>query len=135
GHRCKQVCHPGPCEEKCVQKVKVRCPCKRLKKEFPCAKLHSNQCSVECDPTCRELQQRASQLKEDEEKAAKEEEERKLQAECEAFEKRQKGRRRERRGRRGEVEEEERGSWARYRLLVLLPLCGAVTAAALYYLM
>uniref|UniRef100_A0A8C2ZVF3 Nuclear transcription factor, X-box binding-like 1 n=1 Tax=Cyclopterus lumpus TaxID=8103 RepID=A0A8C2ZVF3_CYCLU len=33
GHRCKQVCHPGVCEEKCQQKVKLRCPCKRIKKE------------------------------------------------------------------------------------------------------
>ncbi|XP_045920034.1 low affinity immunoglobulin gamma Fc region receptor III-like [Micropterus dolomieu] len=32
GHRCKQVCHPGVCEEKCQQKVKLRCPCKRIKK-------------------------------------------------------------------------------------------------------
>ena len=32
GHRCKQVCHPGVCEEKCQQRVKLRCPCKRIKK-------------------------------------------------------------------------------------------------------
>ncbi|XP_056432252.1 NF-X1-type zinc finger protein NFXL1-like [Gadus chalcogrammus] len=133
GHRCKQVCHPGQCEEICQQKVKVRCPCKRIKKEFPCAKLQEDQSLVECDSTCKQHLQKASQLKEEEEKAAKEEEQKKLQAECEAFEKRQKGRRRERR-RKGEVEE-ERESWAKYKLFLLLPVCGVALAAAVYYLM
>lgn len=35
GHRCKQVCHPGVCEETCQQKVKLRCPCKRIRKVKP----------------------------------------------------------------------------------------------------
>ncbi|KAF7248186.1 NF-X1-type zinc finger protein NFXL1 [Varanus komodoensis] len=33
GHRCKELCHSGDCPQNCNQKVKVRCPCKRLKKQ------------------------------------------------------------------------------------------------------
>ncbi|XP_070785533.1 NF-X1-type zinc finger protein NFXL1 [Enoplosus armatus] len=137
GHRCKQVCHPGVCEEKCQQKVKLRCPCKRIKKEFPCAQ--SAQCVVQCDNACRDQQRKVSQLKEAEQKAAQEEEQKKLQEELEAFEKRQQrgGRRSKKRGRREEVDDEgERARrWRRCAAFVLVPLGGAVLSAAAYYLL
>uniref|UniRef100_A0A669AZ31 Nuclear transcription factor, X-box binding-like 1 n=1 Tax=Oreochromis niloticus TaxID=8128 RepID=A0A669AZ31_ORENI len=60
GHRCKQVCHPGVCEETCQQKVKLRCPCKRIKKEVLCSL--SAQFAVECDDICREQQKKVSQV-------------------------------------------------------------------------
>ncbi|KAK1890326.1 NF-X1-type zinc finger protein NFXL1 [Dissostichus eleginoides] len=44
----KEVCHPGVCEEKCQQKVKVRCPCKRIKK---------------CDDACKDQKKKVSQVK------------------------------------------------------------------------
>ncbi|RVE60906.1 hypothetical protein OJAV_G00186070 [Oryzias javanicus] len=100
GHRCKQVCHPGECEEKCHQKVKLRCSCRRIKKEVPCSL--SSQSSLQCDDVCREQRQRVSQLKEAELRAAEEEEQRRLQEELEAFEKRQQRGRRNKRGGGGE---------------------------------
>lgn len=127
GHRCRGQCHSGECEEKCSQKVKLRCPCKRIKKEFPCSRAQESQ--VECDDTCRALMKKTNELKEAEERAALEEELRKQQEELEAFEKRQKGRRKKVR-RRGEVEEEGPG-WKR---LLPLPVCGLLLAAAAYYL-
>ncbi|OXB83816.1 UNVERIFIED_CONTAM: hypothetical protein H355_003028 [Colinus virginianus] len=77
GHRCKEICHSGCCPLNCSQKVKLKCPCKRLKK-----------------------------VKEAEAKAAIEEEKRRQQAELEAFENRLKGRRKNKR-RRDEVEIEQ----------------------------
>ncbi|XP_056156091.1 NF-X1-type zinc finger protein NFXL1 isoform X1 [Lampris incognitus] len=134
GHRCKELCHPGRCEERCQQRVKVRCPCKRIRKEFVCSRARQDQCLVECDETCRDQQKRADQVKEAEERAAQEEEQRKLQAELEAFEKRQRGRRGKKRGRREEVEEEG-GRWERYRTWLLVSLCGALLASTAYYLL
>ncbi|XP_071370685.1 NF-X1-type zinc finger protein NFXL1, partial [Centroberyx affinis] len=137
GHRCKEVCHPGVCEEKCQQRVKVRCPCKRIKKEFPCSRSREQQC-VQCDNACRDQQKKASQLKEAEERAAQEEEQKKLQEELEAFEKRQRGgRRSKKRGRREELEGERGrgGWWRRCGGFVLVPLGGALLAAATYYLL
>ncbi|XP_039677850.1 NF-X1-type zinc finger protein NFXL1-like [Perca fluviatilis] len=138
GHRCKQVCHPGVCEEKCQQKVKLRCPCKRIKKEFPCSL--SAQCVVQCDDACRDQQRKVSQVKEAEQRAAQEEEQKKLQEELEAFEKRQQrgGRRSKKRGRREEVEEEGGRMarwWRRCGAFVLVPLGGALLSAAAYYLL
>uniref|UniRef100_A0A3P8P1S0 RING-type domain-containing protein n=1 Tax=Astatotilapia calliptera TaxID=8154 RepID=A0A3P8P1S0_ASTCA len=61
GHRCKQVCHPGVCEETCQQKVKLRCPCKRIKKVKPKVAL-CTVFAVECDDICREQQKKVSQV-------------------------------------------------------------------------
>ncbi|KAL0970526.1 hypothetical protein UPYG_G00243260 [Umbra pygmaea] len=133
GHRCKDLCHPGRCEEKCSHKVKLRCPCKRIKKELPCSNAREDQLQVECDEACVALRKKAYQEKQAEEKAALEEEARKQQAELEAFEKRQKGRRKKR-GRRGEEDQEEPGVWRRFRLVLIVPLCGALLAAAAFYL-
>ncbi|XP_037614854.1 NF-X1-type zinc finger protein NFXL1 [Sebastes umbrosus] len=138
GHRCKQVCHPGVCAEKCQQKVKLRCPCRRIKKEFPCSP--SDQCVVQCDDSCRDQQRKVSQVKEAEQKAAQEEEQKKLQEELEAFEKRQQrgGRRSKKRGRREEVDDEGGRVarwWRRCAAFVLVPLGGALLAAAAYHLL
>ncbi|KAM6949219.1 NF-X1-type zinc finger protein NFXL1 [Aplochiton taeniatus] len=134
GHRCKELCHPGACVENCNQRVKVKCPCKRIKKEFPCVKTRQEQTQVLCDEACRAQQRSANELKEAEEKAVQEEELRKQQAELEAFEKRQKGRRSKKRGRRGEEEEEER-SWLTSRNMMMMSLCGVLLALGVYYLL
>ncbi|XP_008298555.1 NF-X1-type zinc finger protein NFXL1 [Stegastes partitus] len=137
GHRCKQVCHPGECEDRCQQKVKLRCPCRRIKKELLCCV--SAQCVVQCDDTCRDQQRRVSQLKEAEQQAAQQEEQKKLQEELEAFEKRQQrgGRRGKKRGRRGEADGEQGsgGRWGRSLALILIPLGGALLSAAAFYLL
>uniref|UniRef100_A0A673BKI4 Nuclear transcription factor, X-box binding-like 1 n=1 Tax=Sphaeramia orbicularis TaxID=375764 RepID=A0A673BKI4_9TELE len=119
GHRCKQVCHPGVCSEKCQQKVKIRCPCKRMKKELPCCV--SAQCSLQCDDTCREQQRRVSQ------------------EELEAFEKRQQrgGRRLKRRGRKEEPDEGRSQTtwWRRSLLYIVVSVGGAMLSVATYYLL
>uniref|UniRef100_A0A1A7ZVU2 Nuclear transcription factor, X-box binding-like 1 n=2 Tax=Nothobranchius TaxID=28779 RepID=A0A1A7ZVU2_NOTFU len=131
GHRCKQACHPGVCEEKCQQKVKVRCSCRRIKKEVLCSQ--SAQCDVQCDDICRDQQRKVSQLKEAEQRAAEEEEQRKLQEELEAFEKRQqRGGRRNKRRRRDEVDD-ERGGMGRCASFILVAVGGVLLSAAAYY--
>lgn len=135
GHRCKQVCHPGECELGCQQKVKLRCSCRRIKKEVMC--LQSHQTVVQCDDVCRDQQRKVIQLKEEEQRACQEEEQRKLQEELEAFEKRQQrggGRRSKRRARREEGAEQSSGAWWWSFTLILIPVGGVLMAAAAYYL-
>uniref|UniRef100_A0A8C6SFY5 Nuclear transcription factor, X-box binding-like 1 n=1 Tax=Neogobius melanostomus TaxID=47308 RepID=A0A8C6SFY5_9GOBI len=109
GHRCRLLCHPGPCESKCVHKVKLRCPCRRIKKEVQCHL--SPQSQLQCDDACRDQQRKVSQVKEAELKAAQEEELRKQQEELEAFERRLKGAgRRNKRRRKGEESGHEGGA-------------------------
>ncbi|XP_051914519.1 NF-X1-type zinc finger protein NFXL1, partial [Hippocampus zosterae] len=134
GHRCKQVCHPGACGLECHQKVKLRCPCRRIKKELACAL--SSSCVVECDHNCIEQQRKVSQLKEAEQKAAEEEEQRRQQEELEAFTKRRGGRRAKKRGRRDEDDEEDGGWIGRWqRCAVLVSLGGAALSLAAYFLL
>lgn len=132
GHRCKDVCHAGDCEQTCSHRVKLRCPCKRIKKEVPCCKAGDEQSGVVCDDACRDVMRKANELKEADERAAQEEEQRKQQVELEAFEQRQRGRRKKGR-RRGEVEEEKEG-WRRGSSLVSGAVCVLILAVAAYYL-
>ncbi|KAL2079385.1 hypothetical protein ACEWY4_025129 [Coilia grayii] len=132
GHRCKELCHPGDCADSCSQRVKVKCPCKRIKKEFPCSQAQQPNL-VLCDHVCTSILKKAAEMKEAEEQAALEEERKKQQAELEAFEKRQKGRRKK--TRRNMEEEPEEGVWARYRKYLLVPVCGVLLAAATFYLL
>uniref|UniRef100_A0A8C1R2L8 Nuclear transcription factor, X-box binding-like 1 n=1 Tax=Cyprinus carpio TaxID=7962 RepID=A0A8C1R2L8_CYPCA len=133
GHRCKLLCHPGECDQSCSQRVKVKCPCKRIKKEFPCSRVRSENDLVVCDETCRELQKKHAEACAAEERAALEGEMRKQQAELEAFEKRQKGRRKKNR-KVTEMETEE-GVWHRYKLHLLLAICGILLAVAAFCLL
>ena len=54
GHQCTAICHPGPCPspEKCSERVKVRCACRRKKREFVCNDVRSGYAKVDCDDTC-----------------------------------------------------------------------------------
>ncbi|KAH0520241.1 NF-X1-type zinc finger protein NFXL1 [Microtus ochrogaster] len=131
GHRCKEMCHPGECPFNCNQKVKLRCPCKRIKRELPCNKIRESQVSVECDATCKEMKRKASEIKEAEANAALEEEKRRQQAELEAFENRLKGRRKKNR-RRDEVAE-ELSLWQKYKSY-LFPVFGLLGAVLVWYI-
>uniref|UniRef100_A0A8C5V168 Nuclear transcription factor, X-box binding like 1 n=1 Tax=Microcebus murinus TaxID=30608 RepID=A0A8C5V168_MICMU len=113
GHRCKEMCHPGECPFNCNQKVKLRCPCKRIKKELQCNKVRENQVSVECDTTCKEMKRKASE------------------AELEAFENRLKGRRKKNR-KRDEVAV-ELSLWQKYKYH-LLSVCGVSVAVFAWYI-
>lgn len=131
GHRCKEMCHPGECPFNCNQKVKLRCPCKRIKKELQCNKVRENQISIECDTTCKEMKRKASEIKEAEAKAALEEEKRRQQAELEAFENRLKGRRKKNR-KRDEVAI-ELTLWQKYKYY-LLPAGAVVVLVFAWYI-
>uniref|UniRef100_A0A4W3I8K5 Nuclear transcription factor, X-box binding like 1 n=1 Tax=Callorhinchus milii TaxID=7868 RepID=A0A4W3I8K5_CALMI len=58
GHRCKAICHSGDCATNCKQRVKLKCPCKRIKRKLKCVyaeisykkiKLHFKKlCQFEC---------------------------------------------------------------------------------------
>ncbi|XP_023697570.2 NF-X1-type zinc finger protein NFXL1 isoform X1 [Paramormyrops kingsleyae] len=133
GHRCQDVCHAGRCRETCSQKVKVKCPCKRIRKEFPCPKVCDGQAAVGCDELCKTLQKKASELKEAKEKAAIEEERKQQQAELEAFEKRLKGRRK--RNRRNTDVETEEAVWHKYKKYMMVPVCGVLLALAAFYIL
>nr|XP_060634470.1 NF-X1-type zinc finger protein NFXL1 [Anolis sagrei ordinatus] len=131
GHRCKEICHPSDCPQNCNQKVKVRCPCKRLKKEMLCSKLQEGQVSLECDAVCQEVKQKASEMKEAETRAAIEEEKRRQQAELEAFENRLKGRRKNKR-KKDEVEV-EKSVWQKYKNMIVLPIFGAAVVMVAWF--
>uniref|UniRef100_A0A8K9UTS7 Nuclear transcription factor, X-box binding-like 1 n=1 Tax=Oncorhynchus mykiss TaxID=8022 RepID=A0A8K9UTS7_ONCMY len=112
GHHCKDLCHPGHCEDKCSHRVKLKCPCKRIKKVcFYLNRVYSTSDDVIIMCTQHQMMK-------------------KQQAELEAFENRQKGRRKKR-GKRGE--EEAEGGWRRYRV-VMVSLGGVLLAAVAFYL-
>lgn len=132
GHRCKEICHPGDCSGNCNQKVKLRCPCKRIKKELLCNKVREGQAALDCDQVCKEMKRNASEMKAAEEKAALEEEKRRQQAELEAFENRMRGRRKKNR-RKDEIEVEP-SIWQKSRNYILVPLCVVAFAMATFYI-
>ncbi|XP_034267249.1 NF-X1-type zinc finger protein NFXL1 [Pantherophis guttatus] len=132
GHRCKEICHIGECSQNCNQKVKIRCPCKRLKKELLCSEVHEGQCFLECDAVCKEMKRKASEIKEAEARAAIEEEKRRQQAELEAFENRLKGRRKNKR-KKDEIEVEQ-PLWQKYKNMILLPVGGIIVLMVAWFL-
>ncbi|CAI5783838.1 NF-X1-type zinc finger protein NFXL1 [Podarcis lilfordi] len=132
GHRCKEICHSSDCPQNCNQKVKVRCPCKRLKKELLCSKVRGDLVTLECDTVCKEMKRKASEIKEAEARAALEEEKRRQQAELEAFENRLKGRRKNKR-KKDEVEV-ELSAWQKYKNMIVLPVCGAAVVMLAWFI-
>uniref|UniRef100_A0A8C4QJ29 Nuclear transcription factor, X-box binding-like 1 n=2 Tax=Eptatretus burgeri TaxID=7764 RepID=A0A8C4QJ29_EPTBU len=76
GHRCKATCHAGPCPdpETCLHRVKIRCSCRRLKKEAACWRVQQGLVLLDCDSECRDISNKA-------EKQRKLEEQDRLEAE------------------------------------------------------
>uniref|UniRef100_A0A4W5L6V8 CXC domain-containing protein n=1 Tax=Hucho hucho TaxID=62062 RepID=A0A4W5L6V8_9TELE len=62
GHHCKDLCHPGHCEDKCSHRVKLKCPCKRIKKELLCYNARDDQAQVECNEACKALRRKANEV-------------------------------------------------------------------------
>ncbi|KAI5730688.1 hypothetical protein M8J76_016428 [Diaphorina citri] len=87
GHTCTSRCHPGPCPlpPRCEEKVKVKCPCKRVNREVACSDLVSGEARVECNAGCDKKKEQARKLKEEEEERRKLEAEQKAQQELELF--------------------------------------------------
>ncbi|KAF4517853.1 hypothetical protein B566_EDAN011778 [Ephemera danica] len=128
GHRCREVCHSGECPDPqlCQRKVKVTCPCKRLRKEFTCEAVRSNKAEVSCDDVCRAKQREDKLLREQQEQQHRQELERKEQEELEKFEKWQQGKKKHRERRRRFSDTNEPTLWQKYG-----KICIAVVALAL----
>ncbi|XP_069487810.1 NF-X1-type zinc finger protein NFXL1 [Ambystoma mexicanum] len=133
GHRCREICHPGDCSENCNHKVKLRCPCRRIKKELLCSKVREGQVTLECDQVCKEMKKKASEVKAAEEKAALEEEKLRQQAELEAFENRLRGRRKKNK-RRDDIEVEP-SAWQKYKKYIMVPVCVVSLSVLTFYIL
>ncbi|KAJ4431885.1 hypothetical protein ANN_20491 [Periplaneta americana] len=129
GHRCRATCHPGDCPDpdKCRKKVKLTCPCRRLKKEFPCDIVRANQTIVECDDVCKQKKEEEFMIKEQERLKKQLEEERRNQEEVEKFQKKFQARKKHRERRQHE-EQETRSFLARY-WMVFVGLSGIILAS------
>ena len=59
GHQCTLICHPGACPtpERCVEKIRVRCPCKRRRSDFLCNEAFLGEAKIECDEVCEEIKE------------------------------------------------------------------------------
>ncbi|KAI4470848.1 nuclear transcription factor x-box binding 1 nfx1 [Holotrichia oblita] len=76
GHRCRSNCHSGPCvsKEGCKKKVKIACPCKRIKKEFSCEIARQGLAVVNCDEICeqkKDEEEKSRQIKFEQKKKKK----------------------------------------------------------------
>ncbi|KAF7248187.1 NF-X1-type zinc finger protein NFXL1 [Varanus komodoensis] len=100
--------------------------------ELLCSKVQEGQVSLECDTICKEMKQKASEMKEAAARAATEEEKRRQQAELEAFENRLKGRRKNKR-KKDEVEVEQ-SLWQKYKNMIVLPVCGAAVVMVAWFI-
>ncbi|CAG4939791.1 unnamed protein product [Colias eurytheme] len=88
GHKCKSICHKGPCgvNQVCTKKTKVYCSCGNLKKEAPCNLVRNSEVSIACDDTCQAKKLAALAEKEKEEKRQKELEEERNRRELAEYE-------------------------------------------------
>ncbi|KAK3884596.1 hypothetical protein Pcinc_011152 [Petrolisthes cinctipes] len=140
GHRCPLDCHSGKCggTGPCQKKVVLKCPCKRLKKDYPCHLQNSGETTVQCDNVCRDKLEHLKKIKEEEERKKLEEEEERNRREVEEFEKMMEGRKGRRRKRRNldEVEEDKRGLLHRYWMVgvVVMAVLSVVAAWAAGYM-
>ncbi len=61
GHRCLRTCHSGPCSpaEECKKKIKMTCPCKRIKQDDRCynVTLKNLERNVSCDKECQKIKE------------------------------------------------------------------------------
>jgi len=130
GHKCRVNCHPGDCPDAgvCRKKVKVTCPCGRIKQEETC---HKNQLGyrVQCDSVCLEEENRKKIEKILEQERKEAEKNRLQQEELEKFEKKLLGKKKVR-DRKRLHSEEEVGIMVRYRLVA-----GAFAVAFLGFLL
>nr|CAD7576615.1 unnamed protein product [Timema californicum] len=70
-HRCRATCHPGDCPnpELCHKKVRIHCPCRRLRKEFPCDAVRAGQATLDCDIVCKQKKEEETKRRRGRDKA------------------------------------------------------------------
>lgn len=127
GHRCRANCHSGPCPnpEACKKKVKVTCPCKRIKKEIQCEIMRKNLGEVKCDEVCAQKMEEERKKNQVLEEQRKKEEELKNKKELEKYEKmfQQKKKNKERKVRNYD---DERSFFDKYRVIIICVLVAVV---------
>lgn len=120
GHRCKAICHSGPCPnpEQCKKKVKIFCACKRIKKEISCESVRNNTVAIECDEVCKLNQEQVKKVREIELEAKRKEEELRNAKELEEYQKKFQGRKKYKEKRRHD-ETEEKSFLKKYWMFIL----------------
>ncbi|XP_075230227.1 NF-X1-type zinc finger protein NFXL1 [Lycorma delicatula] len=98
GHRCTSTCHTNDCPnpEGCRQKVKLTCPCHRIKKDFRCNVVRAGEAVIKCDEICKAKAEEERQKKILLQKQQQELEEQKNKEEFEKFQKKFQGRKKHR---------------------------------------
>ncbi|CAG9792862.1 unnamed protein product [Diatraea saccharalis] len=88
GHRCRNICHSGLCQENqvCNKKTKVHCPCGNLRKEAPCNLVRNGEVEMICNDVCEAKKVAAKLEKEKELQRLKEMEEEKNRKELAEYE-------------------------------------------------
>ncbi|XP_026478578.1 NF-X1-type zinc finger protein NFXL1-like [Ctenocephalides felis] len=133
GHRCQNNCHSGECQgaDKCHKKVKLYCPCKRIKREFTCDKVRMKIAQVDCDDTCQEKKQNEEKLLHEQEVQRKLLEEMKNKTEVELFEKKFSGKRKYRQKAIYADEDSANSNWLKL-MAISFAIISGVIAAILY---
>uniref|UniRef100_A0A1B6MK23 PHD-type domain-containing protein n=1 Tax=Graphocephala atropunctata TaxID=36148 RepID=A0A1B6MK23_9HEMI len=128
GHRCSHNCHPGLCPDAdlCRRKVKVTCPCRRIKKDVQCVTVRAQQAVLQCDSVCKEKEEQEMQKRQQEVEEKKRQEEIRNKEELEKFQKKMAGRKKHRE-RRFHDDIKEKSFLSRY-WLPLTASCLAVVA-------
>lgn len=122
GHTCVSTCHPGPCPlpPRCEEKLKVKCPCKRVVREVACSDLASGKERVECNAGCDKKKEAARKLKEEEEERLRREEELKAQQELELYQRKFQGNRTKRPREHKTNQPRQKPLWETYRTQILV---------------
>ncbi|CAH1802686.1 unnamed protein product, partial [Owenia fusiformis] len=135
GHQCTAICHPGSCPgaETCTKKMTVKCPCKFIKKEFPCHEVIKKKIVLQCDEVCKMTREKQRQSKDDKDKQKQEEDLKRQQEELEEFERKLK--KPKRKPRKQRVVEEEPSFIQRFwkvGLSILVLLVAIITYLIIY---
>ncbi|KAI0218656.1 hypothetical protein LSAT2_029676 [Lamellibrachia satsuma] len=135
GHQCKSTCHPNGCPnlDRCTEKVKVRCQCRRRKQDFLCNEVQAGYAKVECDETCQRQREKTKKDKEESDKQHKLQEEQRQKEEYEEFERKIHGRKRK--ARKPKQETNEPRFLQRYGKFIIAPLLILLFALFVYFLL
>ncbi|XP_049812218.1 NF-X1-type zinc finger protein NFXL1 [Schistocerca nitens] len=130
GHRCQADCHPGDCPDSslCRKKVKISCPCRRIKRDFACDLVRNGQAKVECDEVCLKKKEEEAKARELEELQKQKEEDRKNQEELERFQKKFQGRKKHRDRRQQEGGDQSQSLLSRYWFIALCGIVGVIVS-------
>ncbi|XP_060580770.1 NF-X1-type zinc finger protein NFXL1-like [Ruditapes philippinarum] len=135
GHPCGLTCHAGKCvkPEDCEVKVKVRCKCRRLKRDVKCKDRVKEEGKLLCDDVCKSEMEKKKKKEEEVDREKKLEEEQKQKAELEKYERKMRGKSRKPRKQQEVVEDET--FLQKYKTWLILSVSIVVLAVFVYYVM